>query len=70
MDEAENHINDLELKEAKEQPIRETIRKKNKKKNKDSLRCLWDNVKRSNIFIQEYQKDKRKSKKLEIYLKK
>ena len=39
-------------------------------KNKGSISSLWENFKRSNIFIQEYQKDKRKSKKLEIYLKK
>ena len=39
-------------------------------KSEGSISSLWENFKRSNIFIQEYQKDKRKSKKLEIYLKK
>ena len=44
MDEAENQINDLEHKEAKNQAIRTTRRKKNPlKKNEDSVSSLWDN---------------------------
>ena len=52
MDEAENQINDLEYKEAKKkkQPNRSTRRKRGKK-SKDSIRSLWDNIKRSNICI-------------------
>ena len=43
-------------------------KKKRIQKNKDSVSSLWDNFKQSNIHIIGCQK-KRKSKKLEIYLK-
>ena len=36
----------------------------------ESLRNVWDNFKRSNIWIIECQKEKRKSKKQKTYLKK
>ena len=42
----------MEQKEEKnQQPIRTTRRKKESKKNEDSLSSLWDNFKRSNISI-------------------
>ena len=78
VDEAKNQINDLEHKEAKQnktknkkqtQPIRIKTRKKNPK-NEASLSSTWDNFKHSNISIVGVKKKKRKSKKLEIYLKK
>ena len=57
-----------------------TYQKKNQNKNKKrtptnegSRSSLWNNFKRSNIHITampECQKEKRRSKKLEIYLKK
>ena len=43
--------------------------KKEKYPKEDSIMSLWDNLKRSNIHITGCQKEKRKSKKLEIYLK-
>ena len=69
MDETENQINDLEHKEEKKHSIRTAIRKKNPKKG-DNVRTLWDNFNCSNICIIRGQKEKGKSKKLEIYLKK
>ena len=69
MDEAENQINDLEHKEAKNnQP--ETQEEKIILKNEDSISSLWGNFKRSNGHMMGCQKEKRKSKKLEMYLKK
>ena len=41
-----------------------------KKKNEDSISSLWNNFKKCNICITGCWKGKRKSKKLEIYLKK
>ena len=70
MDEAQNQINDLEHKEAK---INHSQQQEEKRiqKYKDSVSSLWDNFKHSNISIREgQQKEKRKSKKLDIYLKK
>ena len=49
MDEAENQINDLEDKEAKNN--HQNNKKKKIQKNEDSVRSLWDNFKRSNILI-------------------
>ena len=50
--EAENQINDLEHKEAKNNQSKQE--EKRSQKNKDSVRCLWDNLKRHNIcFIRE-----------------
>ena len=39
-------------------------------KNEERLRNLWDNLKRYNILIIGFQKEKRKRKKLKNYLKK
>ena len=48
MDEAENQINDLEHKEAKNNQS-EQQEEKRIHNNKDSVSSLWDNFKRSNI---------------------
>ena len=48
MDEAENQINDLEHKEAKNN---QNKKKKHILKNEDNISSLWDNFKRSNIHI-------------------
>ena len=45
-------------------------KKRIQKKNKDSVSSLWDNFNSSNILIKGVQKEKRKGKKLKIYLKK
>ena len=50
MNEAENKINDLEHKEAKNKQS-EQHKKKESKKNKHSISSLWDNIKRSNICM-------------------
>ena len=50
MDEAENHFNDLEHKEAKNNHA-EQQEEKRIQKNKNSISSLWDNFKRSNICI-------------------
>ena len=49
MDEAENQINDLEHKEAKNNQSEQ--QEKRIQKNVDSISSLWDNFKRSNIHI-------------------
>ena len=68
MDEAKNQINDMEHKEAKNnQSEQEEKRIQN---NENSISSLWDNFKRSNIHIIGMPQEKRKSKKLESYLKK
>ena len=69
MDEAENQINDLENKEAKTNNIKQQ-EEKGIQNSEDSINSLCDNFKRSNICLMGCQKEKRKSKKLEIYLKK
>ena len=50
------------------QPIR--TRGKMNPKNKGSISSLWDNFKKSNIYIIRVPKEKKKCKKLGIYLKK
>ena len=48
-------------------------KKKESKKNENTISSLWDNFKRSNIhiiWVYGRQKEKTKSQKLEIYLKK
>ena len=50
MDEAENQINDLEHKEAKNNQS-EQQEEKRIPKNKHSVRRLWDNFKHSNVCI-------------------
>ena len=49
VNEAENQINDLEHKEAKNNQSEQEEEKKKSKKNEDSVSSLWDNFKRSNI---------------------
>ena len=70
VDEAENQVNVFQHKEAKNNQS-EQEEKKNPK-NEDSVSSLWDNIKRSNICITGVpeREEKRKRKKLEIYLKK
>ena len=80
VDEAESQINDLEHKEEKttnqnnkkkrESKKKRRILKKEDSKIKNSVSSLWDNFKQSNFHFIGFQKEKRKSKKLEIYLKK
>ena len=50
MDEAENEINDLEHKEAKNNHAKQQ-EEKQIQKNEDSISRLWDNFQRSNICI-------------------
>ena len=50
MDEAENQINDLELKEAKNNHT-EQQEERRIKKNEECISSLWDNFKRTNIWI-------------------
>ena len=69
MDEAENQVNNLEHKEAKNNQSEEQEEKRIQK-NEDSVSSLWDNFKRSNIYIIRVPKEKKKCKKLGIYLKK
>ena len=68
-DEAENHINYLEHKEAKNNQS-EWQEEKRVQKNEDSVSSLWDDFKQSNMCFIGVPKEKRKNKKLEIYLKK
>ena len=49
VDEAENQINDIEHKEAKNNQSKQE--KKGIQKNEDSIGRLWDNFKRCNICI-------------------
>ena len=68
VNEAKNQIYDLEHKEAK--TTNQNKKKKESKKNEDSISSLWDNFKRSNVHIIGVPEEERKSKKLVIYLKK
>ena len=67
VDEAKNQINDLEHKEAKNKSKQE---EKRIQKNEDSVSSLWDNFSVPTFASQGCQKENRKTKKLEIYLKK
>ena len=67
MDEAYNQINDFEHKEAKHNQSQQE--EKRIQKNEDDANILWDNFKNSNICLMGCQ-EKRRGKKLEIYLKK
>ena len=64
VDEAENQINDLEHKEAKNNQL-EQQEEKIIQKNEDSIN-IWDNFKHSNICIIGVREEER-SKKLEVY---
>ena len=68
VDEAENQINDLEHKEARNNQS-EPQEEKRIQKNEDSVSCFWDNFNMSNIHVIGVP-GKRKKKTLEIYLKK
>ena len=68
MDEAENQINDLEHKEAKNNQSEQQEEKKIQK-NEDSVSSLWDTFKKYNICTIEGPEEKRQRKKLDIYLK-
>ena len=69
VDKVENQIIDLEYKEAKNNQS-EQQEEKIIQKHKDRLRSLWDNFKHTNFQIIGCWKEKRKSKKLNTYLKK
>ena len=64
VDEAENQINDLDHKEAKNnQPEQEE--EKRIQKNGDSISGLWDNFKRSNICIIRGPEEEKKEQETE-----
>ena len=67
VNEVENQINDLEHKEPKNNHVEQE--EKRIQKNEDDANILWDNFKNSNICLMGCQ-EKRRGKKLEIYLKK
>ena len=68
MDEVENHINDLEHKEAKNNQSEQEETESKKKKNMGSISSLWDNFKMSNIhFLGLPEEGKEKKKKKEFY---
>ena len=54
----------------KQKTTTQNNKKKKIQKYEDSINSLWDNFKRSNICLKGCQKEKRKSEKLKIYLKK
>ena len=64
----ENQIHDLTHKEAKNN--QNNKKKKRIKKSKGGISSLWENFGHSNICIIGVTEGERKSKKLEIYLKK
>ena len=66
--EAEERISDLEDRMV-EFTAMEDNKEKRMKRNEDSLRDLWDNIKRTNIRIIGSQEKKRESKDLRKYLK-
>ena len=67
-DEAENQINDLE--QRKQKIANQNKKKKELKKNKDSVSSLWDNFKYPNICKIEVPEGKEKKQEIGIYLKK
>ena len=66
--EAEEWISDLEHRTV-EFTATEQDKEKRMKRNEDSLRDLWDNIKRTNIRVIGSQKEKRERKDLRRYLK-
>jgi len=68
INEAGEHINDLEERTV-ETTVAEQDIEKRKKKDEDRLRDLWDNIKCTNIHIRGSQKEKRERKNLRKYLK-
>ena len=69
MDEIENQINDLEHKEAKINQSEQDEGKRTQK-DEDSVSSLWDNFKRTNIYIIGISEGEEKEQELEIHLKK
>ena len=69
VDEAENQINDMEHKEAKNNQS-EQQEEKRTPPNEDTISSLWTTLRGPTFVSQGCQKEKRKTKKLEIYLKK
>ena len=66
--EAEEQISDLEYRMV-EFTAAEQIKEKRMKRNEDSLRDLWDNIKHNNICIMGSQKEKKERKDLRKYMK-
>ena len=66
--EAEERISDLEDRML-EFTVMEQNKEKRMKRNEDSLRDLWDNIKRNNILIIGVPEEKRERKDLRKYLK-
>ena len=66
--EAEERISDLEDRML-EFTVMEQNKEKRMKRNEDSLRDLWDNIKRNNILIIGVPEGKRERKDLRKYLK-
>ena len=54
----------------KQKTTNQNKKKKESKKNEDSISSLWDNFKRPNICIIGGQKEERKSNELDIHVKK
>ena len=65
---AENQINDLEHKEAKNNQSEQ--QEKRTPQNEDNVSSLWNNFKQFNIRFIGVSEGKEKEKKLKIYLKK
>ena len=65
--EAENQIDDLGHKDAENN---QSEQEKKQIQNENSINSFWHSFKNCNIDIMETQKERRKSNKLEIYLKK
>ena len=70
MDEAENKINDLEHKEAKNHQLLKKEEKRIQKKNKDSVSSLWDNFKQFNIRMIRVPEGEEKEQEIESIQKK
>ena len=66
--EAEEQINDLEHRMVEITATEQNIEKR-MKRNEDSLRDLWDNIKSTNIHIIWVPEEKRERKDLRKYLK-
>ena len=67
VNEAKNQIDDLGHKDAENN---QSEQEKKQIQNENSINSFWHSFKNPNIDIMETQKERRKSNKLEIYLKK
>ena len=63
-------INSMIWNMRKQKTTTQNKKKKEPPQNEDSINSLWDNFKKSNIHIIGVPEEKKKTKKLEIYLKK